>query len=162
MRIRSIKLLLLALLVAISMSFAITTKIQALSPANLPLTTFAAPDLCPKENLLGIFVPWYQYLTVEKDSTNSCAVKEFNLLPGGGEKSDFPLVLLAIVDDMLRLAGLAAVIFVIYGGIMYATSQGVPEATAKAQSTVINALIGLVVALFAVVFVTYVGRALGA
>ena len=75
--------------------------------------------------------------------------------------SDLPLVLLAVVDDLLRIAGLVAVVFVIVGGIQYTTSQGNPDATAKAQSTVLNALIGLVIALFAVAFVTYLGKALG-
>jgi hypothetical protein len=153
---------LFSLLFFVAIGFGLNTvKASAHTATPASLTTFAAADLCPKHTLLGIFVPWYQYLPLEVDSTGSCAVKDFKILPGGG-KSDFPLILLAIVDDMLRLAGLAAVIFVIYGGIMYATSQGEPESVSRAKSTILNALIGLVVALVAIVFVTYVGKALGA
>lgn len=133
----------------------------------LPATTSAANSLlgqstCAKPKLLGILVPWYQYLNLHQDPvTKTCSVNDFHLLPGGGHMSDLPLVLLAVVDDLLRIAGLVAVVFVIVGGIQYTTSQGNPDATAKAQSTVLNALIGLVIALFAVAFVTYLGKALG-
>jgi hypothetical protein len=114
-----------------------------------------------KPKLVGIFVPWYEYLRIEADPvTNECGVKDFTLLPGNGESSDIPLVLVAIVDDMLRLTGLIAVIFVIYGGIRYATSQGEPDATAKAQSTILSALIGMAIALIAVALVTFFGKAL--
>ncbi len=116
---------------------------------------------CDKPKLLGIFVPWYQYLTLGRDSvTGDCTVGNFRVLPGGGHTSDFLAIGLAVVDDLLRLAGLAAVIFVIYGGVQYATSQGSPDATAKAQSAILNALIGLAIAMVAVVFVTFIGNAL--
>lgn len=115
---------------------------------------------CDKPRLLGVFIPWYEYLEVTKDDTGSCSVKDFRLLPGDGEDSDIPLVLLAIVDDLLRIAGIAAVIFVVYGGVQYTTSQGSPDATAKAQSTVLHALIGLVIAMVAIAFVNFLGRAL--
>jgi len=145
-------------------------RADALSGA--PVTTFAvqAPvdsgggggsDDCGKPRLLGVFVPWYEYLNIAKDDTGSCAVEEFTLLPKNKQSSDVPLVVVAIVDDLLRLAGLIAVIFVIYGGVQYATSQGNPDAASKAQSTILNALIGLAVAMVAVAFVTYLGRTLG-
>ena len=113
---------------------------------------------CPKSQFFGL-VPWYQYLTLDAD----CNVANFQVFPSsdGKTKSDIPLVLLAIVDDLLRIAGLLAVGFVIYGGIQYITSQGSPDGTAKAQSTVLNALIGLAIALIAVAGVSFVGRALG-
>jgi hypothetical protein len=141
-------------------------RVAALALPDVPLTTVAAASTCNKPTLLGIFVPWFQYLNIAKDSTGYCEVQNFHLLPGKASDglnhpSDVPLVLLAVVDDMLRLAGLITVIFVIYGGIKYATSQGDPDSVAKAQSTVVNALIGLAIAMVAVVFVTFIGRALG-
>lgn len=110
-------------------------------------------ESCQNGEFLGL-IPWYQYLTLEDD----CSIKNFNVL---GPNTDIPLVLLAVVDNLLRVAGLIAVIFVVYGGIMYATSQGSPDQTSKAQSTIINALIGLVVAVIAVVFVGFLGRRFG-
>lgn len=112
-------------------------------------------DIVAKDCTKGFFgfKPWYHYL--EMDS--QCNIENFELL---GSKSDIPLILLAVIDDLLRLAGLVAVFFIIYGGIMYATSQGSADQTSKAQSTIINALAGLAVAIIAVVFVSFLGNRL--
>jgi hypothetical protein len=77
------------------------------------------------------------------------------------DPKDVSLVLLAVIDDLLRLAGLLAVGYVIYGAIRYILSQGSPEETAKAQSTIVNALIGLALAMLAVGIVSFVGGKLG-
>ena len=98
-------------------------------------------------------VPWYHYLYVDPAH---CEIKNFNFLGG-----DIPLVLLAVVDDLLRIAGIVAVGFVVYGAIQYIASQGSPDATAKAQSTVLNALIGLAIAIAAIAFVSFLGDKLG-
>ncbi|MDB5169980.1 MAG: hypothetical protein JWN82_376 [Candidatus Saccharibacteria bacterium] len=122
---------------------------------NSLLMQFAAT--CKPSNFLGL-VPWYKYLKLD----SQCNIKEFNLLPGkAGVGSDIPLILLAVIDDLLRLAGLIAVIFVIYGGVMYATSQGNPDQASKAQSTILNALVGLAIAIVAVAFVSFIGNRLG-
>ncbi|HSW37452.1 MAG TPA: hypothetical protein VLG37_03735 [Candidatus Saccharimonadales bacterium] len=108
-------------------------------------------------NFLGL-VPWYAYL---KDvDPNTCQIKGFTVL-SPNKASDFPLVLVAVVDDLLRIAGLVAVGYIIYGGIQYVISQGNPEHTAKAQATIINALIGLALAIVAVAFVSFLGKTLG-
>ncbi len=123
------------------------------------LVLFAAAG-CEKHNFFGL-VPWYKYLKFET-TAGGCQITQFNVLPKGGNPSDIPLVLLAVVDDLLRVAGLIAVVFVIYGAVNYATSQGNPDQVSKAQSTVINALIGLVLAMIAVATVTFIGTRLGA
>jgi hypothetical protein len=156
------RLLLAIFFIAVTVGV-VGAKTDALSFTAAPISNFAAAKACSKPKLLGVFVPWYQYLKVTKDAdTGTCGINgdDFVLLPGNGQSSSVPLVLLAIVDDMVRLAGLIAVIFVIVGGVQYATSQGSPDATAKAQSTVINALIGLAIAIAAVAFVAFLGKAL--
>jgi len=67
---------------------------------------------------------------------------------------------LAIVDILLRIVGLVSVGFVIYGGFRYITSQGEPDATKKALATVVNALIGMAIAIFAVTIVSFMGSTL--
>ncbi|CAN5123690.1 hypothetical protein BH09PAT3_BH09PAT3_3250 [soil metagenome] len=120
---------------------------------------------CAKHTFLGL-VPWYQYLdygniriTNNSGETNFCGVREFNVLPTSGT-SDIPLILLAVVDDLIRIAGLVAVIFIIYGAVMYATSQGNPDQAGKAQSTILNALGGLALAIIAVAAVSFIGNRL--
>lgn len=117
------------------------------------ISQFAAP--C-KGNFFGL-TPWYEYLKLN----SKCEVVNFNIFPSGGETSDVPLILLAVTDSLLRLAGMVAVAFVIYGAFQYVTSQGEPERSARAQSTILNALIGLAVALIAVAAISFVGRRIG-
>jgi hypothetical protein len=121
-----------------------------MAPSSLLL--FAAASHCEK-TFLGL-IPWYHYLKLDKN----CEVVNFNLL---GSHSDLLLVVLAVIDDLLRIAGVVAVAFVIYAGFRYVTSQGSPDETSKAQSTITNALIGLAIAMVAVALVSYLGNKLG-
>ncbi len=133
------------------------------------LQTFAATG-CTKPTFLGL-VPWYQYLNLAKDAVGRCSVTNFNavkdasgnLVQNGviGGHSPFLLIALAIIDDLIRVAALVAVGYVIYGGIQYVTSQGSPDATKKAQQTIINALVGVVIAILAAAMVAFVGNKLG-
>jgi len=118
------------------------------------------PASCEK-HFLGLN-PWYHYLSHDSadDAINKCSVK-FNLLPNAGAPSDAPLVIIAVIDDLLRIAGIVAVVFVISGAIRYITSDGNPEKLGKARETVLNALIGLAVALTAIAFVSFLGNKLG-
>lgn len=124
--------------------------------SSILFSHFAA-ESCPGGAFFGLH-PWWYYYT--QKNPGDCSLSKFTFLQQG-KTSDVPLVLLAIVDDLLRLAGLVAVGFVIYGGVRYITSQGSPEEAAKAQGTIINALIGLVIALLSVGIVSYIGNHLG-
>jgi len=113
---------------------------------------------CKKVDFFGLRSWWY-YLP--QSDFDGCNIKNFNFFAGGGQPSDVPFVLLAIVDDLLRIAGLVALGFIIYGAFQYTASQGSPDATAKAQSTVINALLGLAIAIVGAAFVAFLGNQLG-
>lgn len=119
---------------------------------------------CSEKTFFGL-VPWYHYLNSAGELDSSCNVIQnndgsfnFTVL---GTHSSFLLIALAVVDDLLRIAGVVAVGFVIYAGIRYIMSQGSPDETAKAQSTLVNALIGLVIAMVAVGLVSFVGHQIG-
>lgn len=104
--------------------------------------------------------PWWRFLP--KTAFNGCNIKTFNILSNGSSQPSYiPLVLLAVVDDLLRIAGLVAVFYVIYAAVQYVASQGNPEQTSKAMSTIINALIGLAIALIAIAIVSFLGSQLG-
>jgi Type IV secretion system pilin len=121
-----------------------------------PFYTIAtATDPCQQHDFFGL-VPWYHYLKLK-----GCDIGTFNILPSSNTPSDVPLVLLAVVDDALRIAGIVAVAFVMVGAFQYVSSQGNPEQTARAQSTIINALIGAAFAVVSVAFVSFVGSKLG-
>lgn len=124
------------------------------------LMTFAA-GMCQDKQFLGL-LPWYHYVPLNAqcgfdDPNTPGSTYLFHLL---GANSTLILVALAIIDDLLRIAGMVAVGFVIYAGIKYITSQGMPEEAAKAQSTIINALIGLAIALVSIGVVSFLGNQL--
>lgn len=52
-----------------------------------------------------------------------------------------------VLSVVFMIAGATAVIVIIIGGIMYVTSAGDPQSTAKAKNTILYACIGLVVAI---------------
>ncbi|MET0779275.1 MAG: pilin [Candidatus Saccharimonadales bacterium] len=114
------------------------------------VTHFAAP--CAGGSFLG-FPKWYKYVdgrTVAEGvpGAGSCAPQVTHL-------SDIWLIVAAFVEILLRIGGLLAVVFVIYGGVQYITSQGEPNKTNQARQTVINALIGLTISIGATTLLTF-------
>jgi len=77
------------------------------------------------------------------------AAEQINLKPGGefGKLGEItiPAIVSALIKFALVIAALVAFAFLIFGGIKWITSGGDKEATAKAQSTITAALIGLVI-----------------
>jgi len=118
------------------------------------LMLFAAQ--CSDSSFLGFLEPWYAYLP--RDAKCGIDSTKFVVL---GPNSSIPLILLAIVDDLLRLAGLLAVVFVVYAGVRFIASQGSPDEVAKARTGILYALGGLATSILAVTFVTFLAAALG-
>lgn len=104
--------------------------------------------------------PWFAYLPNDKFDAD-CSIADFNLLGDDTKKSDFLPVALAIVDNLLRVAAMVAVVFVIVGGINFMTSQGESDKTKRARETVINALIGLAIAMVAAAVISFIGKNIG-
>jgi hypothetical protein len=102
------------------------------------------------------FPTWYKYITLVQDPvTKRCEI------PSTFKIEDFGLIGLALVDIAFRIAALVAVAYVIYGGIEFVTAQGEPEKTKKARQTIINALVGLVIALMSAGVVSFIGTRIG-
>lgn len=127
----------------------------------------AARSCSSKPRFLGL-VPWYEYLTLTSDGQGGCKITQFQSgdvlgTDDGGTKTASPFLLigLAILQDLVRVAALVAVGFVIFGGFKYITSQGAPEDTKEAQKTIVDALIGLAFAVLAAGIVGFIGNRLG-
>jgi ABC-type Fe3+ transport system permease subunit len=114
------------------------------------LLTFASSCSGPK--LFEVFPTWYEYLPKGASAAGSTCSPALTSL------SDVWLIVAAVIEILLRLASLAAVGFVIYGGIMFTTSQGSPDQTTQARNTVINALIGLAIAVSASIVVAFLAE----
>jgi hypothetical protein len=91
----------------------------------MPILSFFAdaPANCT-HSFLGM-IPWFQYLNFTSDSTSNCVI---NIdLTKAANWNQLWLIGIALLDDLLRVAGAIAVGFLIYGAIRYITSQGSPE-----------------------------------
>ncbi len=60
-----------------------------------------------------------------------------------------------IMTVVFTITGAIAVVIVTIGGIKYASSQGDPQAIAKAKGTIIYAAVGLIISIFAVAIIQF-------
>ena len=103
---------------------------------------------CKTRSFLG-FPRWYQHLSVDTE----CApvINQFNDIWG---------IAAAVLEILLRLGAFVAAGFIIFGGIKLAMSQGEPERIKQGKDTIINAVVGLVIAIFASYIVSIIARSL--
>jgi hypothetical protein len=73
-----------------------------------------------------------------------------------GENEGFLQVIGRVVDWLLVLAGVIAVVYLVYGGLLYITAGGDSEKATKGRTAVINAIIGIIIILLAIVIVSWV------
>lgn len=78
--------------------------------------------------------------------------------PLGG--ASIPVIIGRVIRALLGLSGSAALLMLLYGGFIWLTSGGKPEAIKKGKDTIVWAIIGLVVIFSAFVIVSFVLQAL--
>jgi hypothetical protein len=117
---------------------------------NIILTNFAAA--CQPAGA-RIIPTWYKYLDGQIVAGKCTPMIDFTNNPENIVK-----VLLAIFEILLFVGGAAAIGFIMYGGFQYLISQGEPERTKAAKSTVLNAIIGLAISMSAVAIVNLIGN----
>jgi uncharacterized membrane protein len=121
------------------------------------LSLFAvAPARCVT-TFLGLN-PWYVYLNLRPYPDCSLNLD----LTHYSNWNDLWLIAVALLDDLMKVAGIVAVVFVLYGGFRYLTSQGNPENIKAAGSTLLNAIVGVIIAFLAAGVVGFLGNKLGA
>lgn len=115
----------------------------------------ALGDPCrPKESFFGL-PTWYKYLKANrvKGSNNEQVCS-----PALNNINDIWLILLAGIEILLRIAILIAIFFVLYGGIKYINSRGNADKVSSAKNTVVDAIIGLIIAIVATSLINFIGR----
>ncbi len=127
--------------------------------AKLPDWTECKPPPANYQERYGI-PTWYKYLPAYKaPGVAACT-------PLGGQSFSeeglkvIPAIGLAVIEILLRLVGIVSVVFVMYGGFQYLISQGEPDRIQSAKNTVLNAIIGLIIAMIATVLVNFIGKSL--
>lgn len=126
-----------------------------------------------ENSLLGL-PPWYKYLegegVMQKVPDGSGGLEEVvvcqpQIKTESGEEAiptqSILLIIAAVLEILTRVAGLAAFISLVYGGFMYLTSNGNSENVSKAGSTLLNAAIGLAIAISATAIINFFAGRLG-
>jgi hypothetical protein len=117
------------------------------------LIYFAAANDC--DNGFFLLPHWWKYLNPPPDPSNGCSLPDFNF------PDDIAPVGLALIDILLRVAGLVAIVSIIIAGVMYITAGGDMQRTAQARKRIWNALIGLSIVFLASGIVAFIGSKLG-
>lgn len=101
-----------------------------------------------------VFIPSFSAVNAQgantPDScTTDCARNGLNAVgqafpQSSANVTDLPSLIKKIIDWALYFAAIVAVIMIIYGGFIYMTSAGDSSKAGKGRSTLVNALIGLV------------------
>jgi hypothetical protein len=130
----------------------------------MPLLSYLAdvPSWCAN-SFFGL-KPWYQYLpfnlTQNPASPDYCTVN-LDFTGGGAAWNQLWLIAIAVLDDLLIIAGVVALAFVLIGAFRYVTSQGEPQGIKDATGTIAGAIVGLIIAVVATDVVNYIGNVLG-
>src|ERR1700722_767537 len=84
--------------------------------------------------------------------TNLCLPASSNI----NSPSSVNTLLIDVINILLSVAALIAVLFIVIGGFMYITSAGNSEQAEKGRTTLVNAIIGLIIIILAYVIVSVV------
>jgi hypothetical protein len=117
--------------------------------------TFFAATCATKPNFFG-FPAWYEYLP-EKNPKVGIVGGDEVCSPHLSSVGDVWLIGLAVVEIMLRVAVILAIIFVMIAGLKYVNSRGNAEKTESAKKTLVDALIGMVIAISATAVISFIG-----
>ncbi len=88
------------------------------------------------------FPTWYKYLVKEGKINDNCELVNFEL-------QDIWSIVLAVTEMVIYVAGVVALVMIMWGGFRFITSQGSPDTTKEARNTVLYAIIGLIVSISA-------------
>ena len=101
--------------------------------------------------------PWYEGLT--ESAGTGCVIKT----PTEDELPTFIWkIVLNILIDISVLVGYVAIAMVAWGGYLYMFSRGMPDRAEKGKKTLISAVVGLLIAIFASVIMNTIMMILGA
>ena len=146
-------------------NFTLTAAIAMLvATIASPVVTFAAPaTTTPATTTTGasgtsftLLPPWYKGL----DGGTNGGLKSPNDV--GGLQKWLTILALNLVTDMLYVTGYVSLGFIIWGGFKFMLNGDNSSGVASARKTIQNAVIGLVISIFAVAIVNAISGAFGA
>ena len=104
--------------------------------------------------LLGVFAP----AASAANGINICSGNENSIYCKNKNTGETQVngIIKTIVEVLLTAVGAISIIMIVIGGIMFALSSGDAQKAAKARNTVLYAVVGLAVSLFASAIVNFV------
>lgn len=129
-----------------------------------PITPLAsAAGTCNDARLLT-FPAWYR--GISSGDVPNCTIDPPGKGAGKGEFSKdltsyITIIALNVVEILLQLAAYICIGFIIWGGFLYITAAGSSGGISSAKTMILNAVIGLVISLFAVIAVSFIVGRLG-
>lgn len=130
-------------------------KIKSLLLTLTTLSFVAVPALAA--------APAYAQVTQDQINGNVCSGTNFDLRDGGNisdcgdtTQANFNTLLAKIINIFSAIVGVIAVIMIIVGGLRYITSGGDTSHVSTAKTTIIYALVGLVIVALAQLIVHFV------
>lgn len=118
------------------------------------LVTVAAPQTASAAcgDRLLTFPAWFRGLTA-----GDCSIRN----PGEvGLQNFIWTIVLNVVEFILQLVGYISAAFILVGGFKYMTSGGSSDGMAKAKTTILNAIIGLIISIFSVGIINVIAGAI--
>lgn len=99
------------------------------------------------------FPAWYN--GIADDSSGTCSVKSPDKV--GGITSFILIIALNFIEITFQAVAYITVGYILWGGFKYVTSYGESSEIVLARQRILNAIIGLVIAMLAVAIVKYIG-----
>ncbi len=116
-------------------------KFKIISLINSWLFLFIAKSTKAQQHLIDVTAPGYR--------------------EGNYQLNDVVILIITASNLILRFVGSLALLFFIYGGIMFLISSGNTEQVTKAKGIVKAAVIGLIIVFASFLIISFVLRALG-
>ena len=124
-------------------------------PATLLSPSVAAASSSCDARFLGI-PPWYRGLTNSDCSLKSPSDFSKDNSNDAGIGTYVWRIALNIIEMVVVITAYVAAFFIIYGGFQFIVGGSNPSAVEKARKTITNAIIGLIIAMAAIVLTNYV------
>jgi hypothetical protein len=116
-------------------------------------TGTAGPDCKAVDVNFLSFPTWYRGLDCETTVGDG---QHINIAKDSSVSTIIFTVALNILDMALRITGIVAVFYIIYGGFIFITAQGDPQRAGQGREAITRALIGVVIAIAASAAVSFI------
>jgi hypothetical protein len=131
--------------------FAVMAPSLASATTPKPSPTPPTATTC-SQNFLT-FPTWFRGLVDVNKTTNECEI----IPPKSGQLGTFIThIALNVIEMAMQAVGYLTAGFILWGGFTFLTSEGNPDAIAKARKTIVNAVVGLAISIASIAVINLI------